>query len=66
VREPLLTARQVAQILNVQVVTVYAASAAGRIPSVRLWEGRRRALVRFRREDIEALVRDRLVGSQGA
>ena len=60
--EPLLTAHQVARILNVKVVTVYAAAAEGRLPSVRPWEGRRRALVRFRREDIEKLLRDRTVG----
>jgi len=58
---PLLTARQVAQALNIQVVTVYAAAAAGKIPHVRLWAGKRRALIRFKAEDIEGLVRDRSV-----
>ena len=55
----LLTARQVAERLNVRVVTVYAAAAAGRIPCVRLWEGKRRALIRFRNEEIENLIRQR-------
>ena len=57
----LLTARQVADLLNVRVATVYAAAAAGRIPCVRLWEGNRRALIRFRREDIERLIRERTI-----
>jgi excisionase family DNA binding protein len=57
----LLTARDVAKILNVRPVTVYAAASAGRLPSVRLWKGRRRGLVRFRSEDIEAFLRERTV-----
>ena len=57
-QEPLLTAHQVARLLNIKVVTVYAAAADGRIPSVRLWEGRRRGLVRFRPADIRALLRE--------
>ena len=55
----LLTARQVAELLNLKPVTVYAAASRGQIPCVRLWEGRRRGLVRFRREDIDRLIRDR-------
>ena len=57
----LLTARQVAERLNIRVVTVYAAAAAGRIPCVRLWEGKRRALIRFRNDEIENLIRRRAV-----
>jgi excisionase family DNA binding protein len=52
----LLNAHQVARWLNVKVATVYAAADAGRIPSVRLWEGRKRALLRFRSEDIARLI----------
>jgi len=55
----LLTARQVADLLNIRIATVYAAAEAGRIPSVRLWQGRRRALIRFRPADIEKLIHDR-------
>jgi excisionase family DNA binding protein len=53
---PLMTVGQVAELLNLKPSTVYDAAARGRIPSVRLWEGRRRAVVRFIREDIEAFV----------
>ena len=55
-QEPLLTASEVAKRLKVQTVTVYAAAAAGRIPCVRLWEGKRRALIRFRPRDIDELI----------
>ena len=55
----LLTANQVAERFNVKRVTVYAAAAQGRIPFIRLWQGKRRSLIRFRSEDIEKLIRDR-------
>lgn len=55
----LLTARQVAKLLNLRPVTVYAAAAAGKIPHVELWSGRRRRLIRFRPTDIESLIADR-------
>ena len=61
--DALLTAKQVARTLNIRPATVYAAAAAGRIPYVRLWKGRRRALIRFRRIDIDQLVRERLYPS---
>ena len=54
--EPLLTASDVARILNIKTVTVHAAAADGRIPCVRVWQGKRRGLVRFRRGDIQKLV----------
>ena len=55
----LLTADEVARILRLRPATIYEAAADGRIPHVRLWSGTRRALVRFRRADIEAFLRDR-------
>jgi excisionase family DNA binding protein len=57
----LMTAGQVAEILIVDKATVYAAAATGRIPSVVVWKGKKRSLLRFRREDIEALLRRRSV-----
>ena len=56
---PLITAEAVAKLLSVKVSTVYDAVARGRIPAVRLWSGRRRPLLRFRRQDIERLIRER-------
>ena len=55
----LMTAEEVARLLRLKPATVYEAAAAGRIPCVRLWKGFRRHLVRFRREDIAKLIRDR-------
>ena len=60
---PLLRAEDVARLLNVRVSTIYDAVARGRIPAVRLWEGRRRPLLRFRREDIEQVIQERRDGS---
>ena len=63
---PLLTAVEVAGLLHVRPATVYAAAARGEIPCIRLWEGRRRALIRFRPEDIARLIQERTLpkGSQ--
>ena len=58
----LMTAAEVAQRLRVKPATVYEATAKGRIPCVRLWEGNRRALIRFKADDIERLIRERSVG----
>ena len=67
VSEPLLTAVEVARILKVKPVTVLAAAADGRVPCVRVWQGKTRSLVRFRRADIDAIVSDRTVaGSRNA
>jgi excisionase family DNA binding protein len=54
--DALLTARQVADRLNVRPATIYAAAETGKLPCVRLWRGARRSLIRFRREDIEHLI----------
>jgi len=54
----LLTAEEVAILLRIKVPTVYDAAARGHLPVVRLWTGRKRSLIRFRRDDIERLIRD--------
>jgi len=55
----LLSAHQVAEILQLKVSSIYDAVAKGRLPAVKLWEGRRRAVIRFRREDIAAFIESR-------
>jgi excisionase family DNA binding protein len=57
----LLLPREVAALLRVKVSTVYAAAGAGRLPTVTLWRGRRKSLLRFRRADIEALISGRTI-----
>lgn len=52
----LLTAEEVATRLRVRVSTVYDAAARGNLPVVRLWAGKKRSLLRFRREDIEQFL----------
>jgi excisionase family DNA binding protein len=45
--EPLLTAEQIAQMLNVQRSTVYEWAQMGYIPCIRLGTGKKKPLVRF-------------------
>jgi excisionase family DNA binding protein len=55
-KDELLTAREVSRLLRVKSATLYQAAADGRVPCVRLWRGRRKALIRFRRTDIDSLI----------
>jgi len=55
-RDLLLTAEEVASLLRIKVPTVYDAAARGNLPVVRLWVGKKRSLIRFRREEIEQLI----------
>jgi len=61
--EELMTAQQVAALLQIKPVTVYAAAHKGLIPSIPLWRGRRRALLRFRREDVDAFIESKRMTS---
>ncbi len=54
--DELLLAREVAALLRIKISTVYAAAGAGRLPTVTLWRGRRKSLLRFRRVDLEAMI----------
>lgn len=60
----LLTPNQVVARLSIQTSTVYAAAAQGRIPCVRLWKGKRRSLLRFRRVDIDRLIGERTTSAR--
>jgi excisionase family DNA binding protein len=63
----LLIAEEVSRLLRIKPATVYEAAAKGRIPFVQLWKGKRKALIRFRREDIDRLIADRVrFGEEGA
>ena len=59
----LLTAEEVAALLRIRVSTVYDAAARGDLPAVRLWKGTRRTLIRFRRDDIDELIRRQAPGA---
>ena len=54
--EQLLTAKEVADLVRLSPSTVFDAAARGDLPCVRLWRGRRKSVVRFRRSDIERLI----------
>ncbi len=54
--EVLMTPAEVSQSLRIALSTVYEAAATGRLPCVRLWQGKRKSIVRFRRADIEAMI----------
>jgi excisionase family DNA binding protein len=55
-KQKLLTPREVADMLNIGLVTVYQWASAGRLPVIRL--GGERPTLRFRPEDIERLIED--------
>jgi excisionase family DNA binding protein len=59
--DSLLTAQQVAEALNIRPSTVYALCRRRELVYVRLSQGKRRALIRFRAEDIEKVLRERTV-----
>ena len=61
-RDPLLTAIQVAELLNIKKSTVYEAALKGRLPAISLWKKKRRTFLRFRRSDIEKYIRDHTIG----
>lgn len=61
-----LTAQEVSRILRIKSATLYQAAADGRIPCVRLWQGKRKALIRFRRADIEGFIRERTIAARSA
>lgn len=52
----LLTVEEVAALLQLRPSTVYALCHRGDLPHVRLSQGRKRSLIRFRRSDIERLL----------
>ena len=55
-----LTARQVSELFQLKIKTVYAAAADGRLPSVCLWKGKRKSVIRSPRSEIERLLKKRM------
>jgi len=55
----ILIAEEAAPILRVKVGTVYDWVAKGILPHIRILAGRRRAVIRFRRSDLEEFIRQR-------
>jgi DNA binding domain, excisionase family len=61
VTEALLTSEEVAELLALKPQTVRDAAWRGRLPCVRLWQGKKKSLLRFRRSEIEAFILERSV-----
>ena len=61
--EKLLTSEQVAEILSLKPQTVRDAAWRGKIPCVRLWTGKKKSLLRFRKSDIERFIRERTISA---
>ena len=59
--EQLLRASAVAALLGLKSSSVYQLARDGVLPHVRVAEGRKRAIVRFRAEDIARFIADRVV-----
>lgn len=57
--DPLLTVSEVASLCKLKPASIYNAVTRNLIPAVVLWKGKRRRVVRFRREDIEQFIRQR-------
>ncbi len=57
--EILLTSEQVAQIVQLKPQTIRDAAWRGKIPCVRLWAGKRKTLLRFKKSEIEEFIRQR-------
>lgn len=55
----ILIAEEAAPILRVKVGTVYDWVAKGILPHIRILAGKRRAVIRFRRCDLEEFIRQR-------
>ena len=59
--DALLIVPEVAEILRVRPTTVYSLVARDILPHVRIAQGKRRALIRFRRADVEKFIECRSV-----
>jgi len=67
VSEELLTSEQVAELLQLKPQTIRDAAWRGKLPCVRLWQGRKKTLLRFRRSEIEQFIKERSIpASEGA
>ena len=64
--DPLLTSEQVAALLQLRPQTVRDAAWRGKLPCVRLWEGRKKSLLRFRRSEILDFIQTRSLPVQDA
>ena len=60
-QEPLLTAEQIAQILNVQKSTIYGWVQIGYIPCFRLGTGKKKPLVRFSLSQVQEWLKEKEV-----
>ncbi len=59
--DSLLTAEQVGALLSLKPQTVRDAAWRGKLPCIRLWTGKKKTLLRFRRSEIDQFLRDRTV-----
>ena len=57
--EHLLRAQDVAELLNLRSSTVYQLCHRGILPHIRIDQGKRRALIRFRPRDIESFIQSK-------
>ena len=64
--ESLLVAVDVSKILNIRPSTVYDLAHRGVLPCVRITQGKRRSLIRFRPSDLEEFIRQRAHPGQKA
>ena len=59
--EKLLTSEEVAELLSLKPQTIRDAAWRGKIPCVRLWTGKKKSLLRFKKSDIDELIQSRSI-----
>ena len=60
----LLTPEEAASALKIKVGTVYDWAAKGVLPHIRILAGKRRPVIRFRKEDLDRFLQERVVPSR--
>ena len=60
----LIHAKEVAERLGLRPSTIYAAAYRGAIPFVRILQGKRRSVIRFKPDEIESLIREGSVNTR--
>jgi len=64
VDERLMTAEEVGALLALKPQTVRDAAWRGKLPCIRLWAGKRKTLLRFKRSELEEFIRARAVSAK--
>lgn len=62
--DPLWTVEQLAEYWQVKLQTIRDAVWRGKIPCVKLWRGKKKSLLRFKRSEIEEFIRQKSLSAK--